>query len=89
MKGQIEKIETRSDNVIKLSITVQPEAVPANIIQWRFEMVSIEKSNEDMISIPKAEYEALTAGGAWVIPEEKRQALKTIAAMLLDWAGGN
>lgn len=87
MKGQIEKIETRSDNVVKLSITVQPEFTPADIINWRFQNVDIQLISEDMVTISKAEYEALTQGATFLIPEEKRQALKNIASMLLDWCG--
>lgn len=87
MKGQIEKIETRSDNVVKLSITVQPEVIPPDIIKWRFQNVEVRLADEDMVTISKAEYEALRAGGSWIIPDEKRQALKIIAATLLDWCG--
>lgn len=42
---------------------------------------------QDMVTVKKAEYEALTQGASYLMPNEKREALKTIAAMLLDWCG--
>ncbi len=50
-------------------------------------MVDIQRTESDMVTIPKAEYEALRQGGNYLIPNEKREALKNIAAMLLDWCG--
>lgn len=39
---------------------------------------------EDMVTIPRAEYEALKAGGSYLIPKEKQEELKTIASLLVD-----
>ncbi len=85
MKGQVEKIETRGDNVTKLAITIQPEHEPDNLLKWKFQMVEIQRTESDMVTIRKDEYEALTQGASYLMPNEKRESLKTIASMLLDW----
>lgn len=88
MKGQVEKIETRSDNVVKISITLQPEDTPPDIINWRFQTVEVTKSDKELVTINASEYDALLHGDAWVMPNKTREAVKTALTVLQDLMEG-
>lgn len=87
MKAFCGKFETLSDQSIKLSIYC-PRELKREAIELSDEEVNVVKFSEDTVTISKSEYEALTQGGHFIIPSEKKDALKNIASMLLDWCEG-
>ncbi len=86
MKGQVGKVETLQDNSIKLSISIQPENVPddVNVIKWQYKDVNVAILSEDMVTISKAEYEALTQGHNIAVPYKFIEGLKTIRTVIDD-----
>lgn len=50
----------------------------------RWSLFHIFPAHNDMVLIGRAELEALKQGGAWVMPSETKEALKTAIAVMAD-----
>jgi len=46
-QGMVTQIKTMADNTVRLQIDVQPEHIPDNALQLRFQNVIIEAKDED------------------------------------------
>ena len=87
MKAFCGKFETLSDQSIKLSIYC-PRELKREAIELSDEEVNVVKFNEDTVTISKAEYEALTSGANWIMPETARQAIITGINVMKDLLEG-